>query len=79
MAQDDLRVSRRDAKVFQQRRRCVAEGVHPDHANAVSWQMRAEERTRLRGSTGRPVLVVNTSPVSAQLAPSFARSVSWLS
>ena len=35
-------------------------------------QMRRKERTRLRGSIGRPVLVVNTSPVSGQAEPMSA-------
>lgn len=32
---------------------------------ALPSRMRTNERTRLRGSMGRPVRVVNTSPVSA--------------
>jgi hypothetical protein len=40
----------------------------------LSWHSRVNERTRLRGSTGRPVLVVKIRPVSAQLAPRLARS-----
>jgi hypothetical protein len=36
-------------------------------------QIRWNERTRLRGSTGRPVLVVKTSPLS-----SHARPKPWL-
>ena len=31
----------------------------------------------MRGSTGLPVLVVNTRPVSTQQRPRFARSASW--
>ena len=40
-------------------------------------QMRVKDRTRLRGWIGMPVRVVKTSPVSAQAAPSLARSDSW--
>jgi hypothetical protein len=36
--------------------------------------MRTNERTRLRGSIGLPVRLVNTKPVSAQADPSFIRS-----
>jgi membrane-associated phospholipid phosphatase len=43
----------------------------------LSWQIRVKDRTRFRGSTGLPVRVVNTRPVSAQQRPRLARSVSW--
>jgi hypothetical protein len=42
-------------------------------------QMRRKDRTRLRGSIGRPVLVGNTSPLSCQARPSSARSDSCAS
>ncbi|MHB1431770.1 MAG: hypothetical protein ACYCVZ_06620 [Streptosporangiaceae bacterium] len=42
-------------------------------------QMRVKDRTRFRGSTGRPVRVVKTRPVSLQQSPRLARSASWAS
>jgi hypothetical protein len=43
-------------------------------------QIRRNERTRFRGSMGRPLRVVNTRPVSRQARPNASRSVvccSW--
>jgi hypothetical protein len=35
----------------------------------LSWQIRRKDRARLRGSTGRPVRVVNTRSVSGHAEP----------
>jgi hypothetical protein len=53
--------------------------MNADPAEPLASQMQANDLTRLRGSIGLPVLVVNTSPVSVQALPSLTRSVSWLS
>jgi len=70
VAENDLRVASRNTEVLEQGRGRVPQVMDLDRPDLVAPQIRWNERTRLRGSTGRPVLVVKTSPLSSHARPS---------
>ena len=74
VAEDDLRVACRDAEGFEQRCDRVPHVVKLDEPDVVlASQMRRKDRTKFRGSIGRPVRVVKTRSVSGQAEPISTR------
>ena len=72
MPEDGLDVAGGDMKVFQQRRDRVPDVIDLDQPDVVVVAYAAKDRTKFRGSTGRPVQVVKTRPVFGQALPRSA-------
>jgi hypothetical protein len=70
--EDGLGIAGRDVEVLQQRGDRVSDVMNGDHPDVVVVADAPNDRTKLRGSTGRPVLVVKTRPLPCQAEPMSA-------
>ena len=73
MTQDGLRVTGWHTQVFEQRPDRVTQVMNLLIRILLPSHMRRKDRTRFRGSIGRPVRVVSTRPRSGQALPISAR------